>query len=152
MEESGGGCGDCNSASALSPRSGAVLAERRSAAMSATQKRVGLLSSSSSESQATCSCCCAQAESRVVLPQPAEAESKVTGVASASSSSESKRGRTTSDLGKRGGVSLVESTKSLGSRSRCAGEEARVEGATALERAWAVSSKRASATCAVCPR
>src|SRR5438132_13871880 len=76
QEESGGGWGDCNCATTFSPKFAARLGQRRRAAISATQKRVGLLSSSSSESQATCVFCrCAQTESSVVLPQPPEAES-----------------------------------------------------------------------------
>src|SRR6266567_1082389 len=57
QEESGGGWGDCNCATTFSPKFDARLGQRRRAAISATQKRVGLLSSSSSESQATCVFC-----------------------------------------------------------------------------------------------
>src|SRR2546425_1224315 len=111
MVESGGGWGDSSSATTVSPKLGAYLPQRRRAAVSATQKRVGLLSSSSSESQATCAWCrLAQAESSVVLPKPAGAESRVSGVESASSSAESKDSRSTSAAGKRGGASLPEST------------------------------------------
>src|SRR6266568_4792668 len=69
QEESGGGWGDCNCATTFSPKFDARLGQRRRAAISATQKRVGLLSSSESSSQATCVFCrCAQTESSVVLP------------------------------------------------------------------------------------
>ena len=111
MVVSGGGWGDCSSATAVSPRLGASLSQRRKAAISETQKRVGLVSSSSSESQATCAVCrLAQAESSVVLPKPAGAESSVSGLESAPSSAESKRSRSTNAFGKRGGASLPEST------------------------------------------
>src|SRR2546425_9877414 len=111
QEESGGGWGDCNRASTFSTKFDARLGQRRRAAISATQKRVGLLSSSSSESQATCVFCrCAQTESSVVLPQPAEAESRVNGVESASSSAVSKRSRSTRVFGSRGGASRLESS------------------------------------------
>src|SRR5690349_25174551 len=83
QEENDGGWGDCNSATTFSPKFGARLGQSRNATIKATQKRVGLLSSSSSESQATCVffCLwrCTQTESSVVLPQPAEAESRLSG-------------------------------------------------------------------------
>src|SRR2546429_3673695 len=86
QEESGGGWGDCNCATTFSPKFDARLGQWRRAAISATQKRVGLLSSSSSESQAICPWRRrVQAESSVVLPQPAEAESSESLVESASS-------------------------------------------------------------------
>src|SRR5205809_6143084 len=111
QEESGGGWGDCNCATTVSPKFDARLGQRRRAAISATQKRVGLLSSSSSESQATCADCrLAQAESSVILPKPAGAETSVSGVESAPSSEESKRSRSTSAAGLRGGASRLEST------------------------------------------
>src|SRR6266480_6037175 len=117
----GGGWGDSSSATAVSPKLGAYPPPRRRAAISATQKRVGLVSSSSSESQATCAGCRrAQAESSVVLPKPAGAESRVSGVASAPSSAESKGSRSTSTVGKRGGASRPEST-SIPWSSACAG-------------------------------
>src|SRR2546421_11137546 len=111
QEESGGGWGDCNCATTFSHALDDRLGQRRRAAISATQKRVGLLSSSSGESQATCVFCrCAQTESSVVLPQPAEAESRVSGVESASSSAVSKRSRSTRGFGSRGGASRLESS------------------------------------------
>src|SRR5258708_4203886 len=57
MVEDEGGWGDCSSATAVSPKLGAYLPQCRRAAISETQKRVGLLSNSSSESQATCAVC-----------------------------------------------------------------------------------------------
>src|SRR5581483_1134909 len=109
--ESGGGWGDCNCATTFAPKFASRLGQRRRAAINATQKRVGLLSSSSGESQATCIffCRCAQAESKVVLPQPAEAESRVSGVESTSSSTTSKRSRSTRVFGCLGGASRLES-------------------------------------------
>src|SRR5258706_15970781 len=78
QEESGGGWGDCNCATTFSQKFAARLGQRRRAAISATQKRVGLLSSSESSSQAPCVFCGgAQTEGSGVLPQPAEAESRV---------------------------------------------------------------------------
>src|SRR5579871_257559 len=119
QEESGGGWGDCNCATTFSPKFDARPGQRRRAAISATQKRVGLLSSSSSESQATCFWCWrAQAASRVVLPQPAEAASSVNGVDSAPSSVEYKCGRSTNAGDRGGGASLVKRSGSSGSISR----------------------------------
>src|SRR5215469_15368003 len=84
QEESGGGWGDCSCATTVSPKFAARLGQRRKAAISATQKRVRLLSSSSSESQEICVLRrLAQAASKVVLPQPAVAESSVSGAESA---------------------------------------------------------------------
>src|SRR5262249_53744723 len=88
-EQRRGGWADCTSASAVSPRRGPYLPERRRAAISATQKRVGLLSSSSSVSQEIWTWrWCAQLASSVVLPKPAGAESSVSGVDSAPPSRE----------------------------------------------------------------
>src|SRR5258708_29186675 len=107
MVEDEGGWGDWRSATAVSPKLGAYPPQCRRAAISETQKRVGLLSNSSSESQATCAVGRpAQAESSVVLPKPAGAQSSVSGVESAPSSAESKRSRSTTDFVKRGGESL----------------------------------------------
>src|SRR6266699_1330195 len=145
QEESGGGGGDCNSATTFSPKFDARLEQRRRAAISATQKRVELLSSSSGESQATCVFCrCAQTESSVVLPQPAEAESRVSGVESASSSAISKRSRSTRAFGSRGGASRLES-----STIPCS---VVVAGCCACKSERAVSSNRASERLSVCPR
>src|ERR1700726_1009372 len=94
QEESGGGWGDCNCATTFSPKFDARLGQRRKAAISPTQKWVGLLSSSSSESQATCALC-----------QLAQVESSVSGVESAPSSAANKRSPSTSAFGRRGGVS-----------------------------------------------
>src|SRR6266516_2903129 len=121
------------------------LGQRRRAAISATQKRVGLLSSSSSESQATCVFCrCAQTESSVVLPQPAGAESRVSGVESASSRAVSKRSRSTRAFGSRGGASRLES-----SIIPCS---VVVAGCCACKSERAVSSNRESLRLSVCPR
>src|SRR5215470_7414637 len=134
MVESGGGWGDSSSATAVSPKLGATPSQRRKAAISATQKRVGLLSSSSSESQATGTWCrLAQAESSVVLPKPAGAERRVSGVESAPSSAESKRSRFTSAVGKRGGARLLAST-SVPRSNAC-------EGCCSRQSERAVSSK-----------
>src|SRR5215471_11691241 len=152
MVESGGGWGDSSSATAVSPKPGAYPPPRRRAAISATQKRVGLVSSSSSESQATCAGCrFAQAASSVVLPQPAGAASKVSGVKSAPSSATSKRSRSTSACGRRGGASLLESSNGCPAADRIADADGE-GGLDALARAWAVSSKRANVTCADDPR
>src|SRR3989440_10197500 len=84
QEESGGGWGDCNCATTFSPKFDARLGQRRRAAISATQKRVGLLSRSSSESQATCVFFrCAQTESSVGLPPPGGAAGRGRGGESA---------------------------------------------------------------------
>src|SRR5215472_15984953 len=89
--DNGGGWGDCNRSSAVSPKCEAMPDDRRKATISATQKRVGVLSNSSRESQAMCDVCrFAQAVSSIVLPQPAEAESNVSGVQNGASSAESR--------------------------------------------------------------
>src|SRR2546421_12526148 len=81
QEESGGGWGDCNCATTFSPKFDARLGQRRRAAISATQKRVGLLSSSSSEGQATCVFLrCAQTEGSGVFPPPPGAGRRGSGV------------------------------------------------------------------------
>src|SRR5258708_40295079 len=142
MVGSGGGWGDSSNPTAVSPKLGASLSHRRRAAISETQKRVGLVSSSSSESQATCAWCwLAQAESSVVLPKPAGAESSVSREESAPSSAESKRSRSTSACGRRGGASLAESgcSCSAGGRMRDAENSG---GVGSRARACAVSSKR----------
>ena len=145
MEESGGDWGDWSSSTAVSPRLGTYSPQRRKAAISETQKRVGLLSSSFSESQATCIFRRrAQAESSVVLPKPAGAERRVSGVASAPSSAVCKRSRSTSVFGKRGGASRLES-----SVIPCS---AAVAGFCGCESESAVSSKRASERFSVRPR
>src|SRR2546421_12073643 len=145
QEEGGGGWGDCNCATTFSHALDDRLGQRRRAAISATQKRGGLLSSSSSESQATCVFCrCAQTESSVVLPQPAEAESRVSGVESASSSAVSKRSRSTRAFGSRGGASRLES-----SSIPCS---VVVAGCCACKSERAVSSNRESLRLSVCPR
>src|SRR5258708_272889 len=147
-----GGWGEESSATAVSPKLGAHPPQRRRAAISETQKRVGLLSNSSSESQATCAGCRrAQTESSVVLPKPAGAASRVSGVKSAPSSATSKRSRSTNACGRRGGASLLESSNGCPAADRIA--EADGEGGMdARARAWAVSSKRANVTCADDPR
>src|SRR5215813_11449435 len=147
QEENGGGWGDCNCATTFSPKFDARLGQRRRAAISATQKRVGLLSSSSSESQATCVFCrCAQTESSVVLPQPAEAESRVSGVESASSSAVSKRSRSTRAFGKRGGVSVLESSIPCASDDGVPGSGAKEERSGRFVKICASCSKRAKVT------
>src|SRR5215813_3982065 len=138
QEENGGGWGDCNCATTFSPKFDARLGQRRRAAISATHKRVGLLSSSSSESQATCDFCrCAQTPSSVVLPQPAEAESRVSGVESASPRAASKRSRSTKAFGSRGRASRLERSNipcSVVVAGRCAYESEQIGRASCRER------------------
>src|SRR6266516_8228038 len=97
--------------------------------MTEDQKRIGSLSNVSRESQGTAGSAplrstpcalsslagglqdaAAHAESSVVFPLPAEAETSVNGYARTASSSLSKRSRSTSEIGRRGGESLAESS------------------------------------------